>query len=311
MQRNRNIRLLILFVTLVLANVALFLFLRSDERSAVDPTLFKVDDLTKIDEVVLTRNGQALNLKFNGGIWTVNNQPADRRMIDVLFATLQQVQPKRPVAETIQDSVNNVLENEGVSVKLLSANELQKEFFVGGNVTKTQAYFKDKVSNKSYVVVIPGYRVYAGGIFELDETGWKDKYVFSFNWRNFQSLSFKVPANPKANFEINLNQAYYEVQGISSVDTTKLNDFLDAVSLLTVDHYIKNEDLPSFDNVRKSGPLFELLVMDVSGKGYSLALYEYGAVGQVLGYIQGSQLAVFDRKKLTAIAKSRNWFEKK
>lgn len=311
MQRKSNIRLLIAFATLIVVNVSLYFLFTARETTDVDDDLFKVEDFTKIDEVILMQKENPVKLKYLGGSWTVNSQLADRRMIDVLFATLQQAQPKRPVAESIRDSTNAILENEGVVVKLLANGELQKEFIVGGNPAKTQTYFKQRNSNKSYVAIIPGYRVYVGGIFELDESGWKDKYVFNFNWRNFQSLTFKVPSDSKSDFEINMGKNYYEVKGIVSVDTTKLNDFLDAVSLLTVDQYLKKDNVPYFDSLGKATPRFELIVTDVSGKAYSVAFYEDGTKDRLLGQIQGSQLAIFDPKKLTAIAKSRKWFEKK
>jgi hypothetical protein len=309
MQRKRNIQLLFALAFLI-ATIALLLFFLSRKEEAVDVDLFRVTDFTQIDKVVFTKQGDTIELKFDGTRWEVNNQLADRRMIDVLFATLQQAKPKRPVAESIRDSVNTVLEKDGALVSLFISNELQKEFFVGGNATKTQTYFKNKEEGQSYVVVIPGYRVYTGGVFELNETDWKDKYVFSFNWRNFQSLK-STARNPKDDFEIAMGKTYYEVKGVSSIDTTKLNDFLDAVSLLTVDQYVKNEKNSEYDSLLATEPIVKLDVSDVSGKNYTLVLYEMDDRALVMGSIQGTQLALFDPRKLHPIIKSQSWFVKK
>lgn len=308
MQRKRNIQLLFALACLVVA-IALLSFFLNRKEDAVDVNLFRVADFTQIDKVVLTKKGKPIELKFDGSRWTVNNQLADRRMIDVLFATLQQAQPKRPVAESIQDSVNTLLEKDGALVSLFVGDEIQKEFFVGGNTTKTQTYFKDKNEEKSYVMVIPGYRVYTGGVFELDETDWKDKYVFSFNWRNFQSLKSST-RNSKDDFEIAMGKTYYEVKGVSSIDTTKLNDFLDAVSLLTVDQYIKSEKAPEYDSLLATQPIVKLEVSDVSGKNYMLIFYDTDDKALVIGSM-GAQLAFFDRRKLLPIVKSQSWFVKK
>jgi hypothetical protein len=309
MQRKRNIQLLFALAYLIATIVLLSYFLnRKDD--AVDVNLFRVTDFTQIDKVVFTKQGKNIELKFDGTRWTVNNQLADRRMIDVLFATLQQAQPKRPVAESIRDSVNTVLEKDGSLVSLFVGDELQKEFFVGGNSAKTQTYFKNKEEEKSYVVVIPGYRVYAGGVFELDEAEWKDKYVFSFNWRNFQSLKSST-RNPKDDFKIAMGKTYYEVKEVLSVDTTKLNDFLDAVSLLTVDQYVKREKSSEYDSLLATQPILKLEVSDVSGKNYTLTLYDMDDKALVMGSIQGTQLAFFDRRKLLPIVKSQSWFIKK
>ncbi len=310
MQEKRNILLLISFGVLVITIIVVFFMLNKEEAEVVDTSLFSVNDFTQIDKVILTKQEKPIELKFDGIRWKVNNQLADRRMIDVLFATLQQAKPKRPVAESLQDSINTILNREGILVSLFISDDLQKEFLAGSNVKKTETYFKSKEEKQSYVIVIPGYRVHAGGIFELEESDWKDKYVFSFNWRNFQILNSTTPKNPKNDFEIAMGKTYYEVKGVTSVDTTKLNDFLDAVSLLTVDRYVKNEMVSEYDSLLGTQPILEMQVSDVSGKSYTLALYEMGDKTLVLGSIQGTQLAFFDRRKLTGIVKNRNWFVK-
>src|SRR6478735_3423878 len=163
MQRKRNIQLLFALAYLIATTVLLlFFFNRKDE--VIDKNIFRVQDLKQIDKIVLTKDEQVIELKFDGARWKVNNQLADRNMIDVLFATLQQAEPKRSVTESLQDSIGTLLKNDGVKVSLFGADELQKEFLAGGNATKTQAYFKDLTKGESYLVVIPGYRVYASGI---------------------------------------------------------------------------------------------------------------------------------------------------
>src|SRR5688572_3572707 len=143
MHQKRNIRLLISLVVLVIATVAAFVSFRTTNQVIVDKNIFKIEDLKQIDKIVLTKNNQPIELTFDGVRWKVNNQLADRSMIDVLFATLQQAEPKRQVTESLQDSIAALLKNEGVKVSLFSADDLQKEFLAGGNANKTQAYFKN------------------------------------------------------------------------------------------------------------------------------------------------------------------------
>src|SRR5687767_14357872 len=267
MQRKRNIQLLFALGCLI-ATTALLLFFFNRKEEVVDKNIFRVEDLKEIDKIVLTKNEKTIELKFDGARWKVNNQLADRSMIDVLFATLQQAEPKRAITESLQDSISTILKNEGVKVNLYSADELQKEFLAGGNANKTQAYFKNPADDECYLVVIPGYRVYTSGIFELKENGWKDKHVFNFNWKNFQALKSTVPGFSKNDFEISMGKTYFEVKGIISVDTTKLNDYLDAISLLTVDQYVTREEVTGYDSLLHAKPFLELQVSDVSGKNY-------------------------------------------
>jgi hypothetical protein len=310
MQRKRNIQLLFALGYLIATTVLVWFFFNRKEEEVVDKNIFRVEDLKQIDKIILTKNEQDIELKFDGARWKVNNQLADRSMIDVLFATLQQAEPKRAVSESLQDSINTLLQEEGVKIRLYNADGLQKEFLAGGNTNKTQAYFKNPGEDESYVVVIPGYRVYTSGIFELEESGWKDKYVFNFNWKNFQALKSSTPGFPKNDFEIGMGKTYFEVRGLAAVDTTKLNDYLDAISFLTVDQFITKEEVENYDSLIKGKPFLDLQVSDVSGKIYSLSLYEPGYKTYVLGIIQGSQPAFFDKRKIAAILKKRGWFIK-
>jgi len=310
MQEKRNIRLLILLGVLITVTVGVFFMFNTNTSAVVDKSLFRLSDFSTIDKVILVKNQKPIELKFDGARWKVNDQLADRSMIDVLFATLQQVEPKRPVAESYKDSIATFLDLNGVVVTLYEGENLQKEFIAGGNATKTQAYFKYPDEKDSYVMVIPGYRVYASGIFELAEYGWKDRYVFNFNWRNFKSLEASFPSNPNNNFEVAMGESYFEIRGMSAVDTTRLNDFLDAISLVEVDQYLSPEEVVGYDSLLAANPLMKVAVSDISGKNYSLSLYDQPNQPQVLGFIQGIHPAYIDKKKVKGLLKERAWFMK-
>lgn len=311
MQQKRNIRLLISLGILTITTVIVFFAFDTRQSIAVNKALFRIEDFTVIDKVVLTTNQKPIELKFDGGRWKVNDQLADRSMIDVLFAALQQAEPKRPVAESLRDSVNTMLQANGTTVQLYEGENLRKQFIAGGNITKTQAYFKNTEDDVAYVMVIPGYRVYASGIFEMEEHGWKDRYVFNFNWRNFKSLKESYPATPEKDFEVAMGEAYFEIMGMPSADTTKLNDFLDAVSLLEVDKYVKASEVEGYDSLVAGPPDLQIEVSDISGKHYTLALYRLPDQSRRLGVLNGVTPALIDQRKVAGLFRERNWFLKK
>ena len=135
MQEKRNIRLLILLGVLTLITVAVYFSIANADEIVVDKNVFKVENLKAIDRVVLTKGAATTELQFNGARWRVNDQLANTDMVDVLFATLQQAEPKRPVASQMVDSVNALLSNQGVKVRLFEGQSLQKEFIAGGNAS--------------------------------------------------------------------------------------------------------------------------------------------------------------------------------
>jgi hypothetical protein len=191
MQEKRNVRLMISFVLLTAITVIAYWWLTSESTTIkIDKNIFKVEDFKSIDQVVIESPSGKVELKYGSSKWLVNEKyEADRNLIDVLFATLQQAEPKRPVAASLKDSLVNVVKHEGVKVSLMSDDKSVKVFFVGGNASKTQTYFLLDGTDDPYLMTIPGYRVYVSGIFELAENGWRDKRIFNFRWENFKSLT--------------------------------------------------------------------------------------------------------------------------
>ncbi len=310
MQERKNKRLLILLFALSCITLAVWWFGRDKDNYLVDKNLFRDYDLKSTNEIVLESSAGKVALTYNGSRWKVNDAfNVNTDMIEVLFATLQQAEPKRPVAVSLQDSIARVLQQNGVKISLSADGAEQKTFVAGGNSSKSQAYFLDTENGIPYIMTIPGYRVYVSGIFELPEGGWRDKFVFGFNWRNFQQLELKFPQKPSDNFVVAMDENYFNVQGLTQVDTTKLNDFLDNVSLLTVDDYINSGSLQ--DSLSNTEPFVSILVKDISKKEYLLELFLPTNNRQKLpGRINGTQWALFQQNRVREVIRPRNFFEK-
>ena len=310
MQKKKNIALLISLILLSLACVAVYWSGRSDSSLDINQNLFKVEDFKSIDRIVLNSAAHKVELKVVDNRWRVNDRYlADRNLVDILFATLQQAIPKRPIAERIQDSVSQELEKDGVRVSLYSDSELRKEFLAGGNLAKNQAYFREVTDPMPYLMVIPGYRVYVSGILEMDESGWRDKYVFGFNWQNFKKLETTYPENSKNNFTVIMKERRPVLEGFSEavVDTARLHTYLDDVSLLTASQFIANND-----TLWKGGPVIKISIEDIAGRVYTVDFFsKITGSDQFPALIQDSDPALFDSKKLQPVLKTRDYFRLK
>jgi hypothetical protein len=310
MQEKKNIRLIVSLLLLIAATVVVSLLMNRPEKT-VDKTIFKVADLKSIDQVTLESHGKKTELKFNGTKWKVNDQHnADRNLVDVLFATLQQAEPKRPVASSLRDSISASLEKTGVKVSLFDHGKMVKTFFAGGNRKKTEAYFKEEGNGAPYVMIIPGYRVYTSGVFELDENGWRDKRIFDFNWQNFKSLQASFPAEPSQNFKTSFANRSVTIEGISSVDTTRLNNYLDAVSLLMADAFINKDDLKTYDSVLARGPSVIIDITDVADRHYKLAVFPPAKDKSVPGVMGEDQYVVFKGRRISELFRKKDYFRK-
>jgi hypothetical protein len=309
MQEKKNKRLVIILCVLLAATAAVYWYGRSDNQYTVDKNLFRNFDLKTVDQITLESKSGKVDLKFNGSRWKVNEQfDADANMIEVLFATLQQAEPKRPIANSLQDSTNNALVQNGVKVNLFTAGKPVYGFQAGGNLQKTQGIFKGEGDEQSYQVIIPGYRVYVSGIFELQEKDWRSKLVFAFSWQNFQQLDVSFPDKAQNNFNVVLDNQLFGVRGLPQTDTTKLNEFLDRISFLSVDEYLPTS--PITDSLFASKPILQIKITDIASRTYSLQLFPFDkARNQFPGLINGSERAVFAVDKVRELFKPKPFFK--
>ncbi|HEX5168596.1 MAG TPA: DUF4340 domain-containing protein [Cyclobacteriaceae bacterium] len=305
MQKKKNIFLLISFVVLAIACVVTYFSIHADSSLNVDTGLFKVDDFKTIDRIVMKTQQRNVELNFADNRWSVNGRyPADRNLVDVLFATLQQAVPKRPVAARLRDSISNELEKSGTHVSLYSGNELKKEFLAGGNAQRTQAYFREVNGKTPYIVTIPGYRVYTSGILELDENGWRDKHIFVIDWQKFKKLTATFPRDSKKNFTVVMKNRVPEIEGLAEADTSRLYTFMDDVSLLTADEFASNAD-----SLKNSQPIMQISIEDIASRNYSVEFFsKLPQSNQFPGLVQGTDPALFDGRKVERVLKSREYF---
>lgn len=301
-QEKRNKSLVISLTVLIAATVTLGFFYRSEDTVQLNKDFFTVEDLKSIDEVQLIGR-DTVDLKYNGSAWVVNDRyRADRNMIQVLFATLQQAVPKRMISGAIKDSVNTLVKHNGTQVVLYQSGVAQKKFIAGGNEKKTMAYFLDPHEDVSYVMNIPGYRVYVSGIFELDESGFRDKYAFGFNWQNFKSLTAEFPGKPSENFTVSIQKDYFAVEGMPNTDTTKLYNYLDDIARLTVDGYRRTGDSARI--------AVQIKVTDIANKSYQLKIFSAENQGEMPGTLNNEGIFI-STARVRGLMRGKSFFAKK
>jgi hypothetical protein len=312
MQEKRNRQRFILFIVLLAITTTVYLLVHREAKSPVDKTLFRIAS-NKTDRVEIVSKKDTIKLRVENGKWKVNDAyNADLNMIQVLFATIDQIEPKREVGANQKDSIGRLLQTEGSTVRFFENDNLQLEFQAGGNLRKTEAWYQLTSAMNPYVMVIPGYRVYGSGIFELDANGWRDKLIFNPNWRNFKSLTTTVFKEPSQGFTIVMKQNLLVVDGIPEADTTKLNDYVDAVSLLAGDQFISPGYSPRYDSLGKTQPSFKIEINDIAGRTYFLELYPPLKNDQnILGKLGDSEFILINREKIIPLARKKDYFKKK
>jgi len=246
-----------------------FLFTEQKNSSSVDSLIFQVPDLEKIDRIELSSANEKTILTFNGSKWLVNGMEADQRTVTILFATLKQVEAKRPSATHVQDSLQKEITTRGTKVSCYAGPTRAKEFGVIGNPTSYETYFQ-LPGGVPYLVTIPGYRVFIASVFALTQNEWRDKRVFSFNWQNIKNLEVHFPSDPAQSFKASFKNGIFGIEGIAT-DTTKLDGFMDALFQLRADK-ILTYPKSAYDSLVKRSTTEEITIEDIAGEHYSLKL---------------------------------------
>ncbi len=305
----RNVKLLISLIGLSVLASAMFYFSNRD-TSGIDKTIFEVVDQDRIDRVVLTSRAGAVELKFDGVKWKVNaNHDADRQLVTVLFATVLQTQPKRKLTGAQRDSVSKKMSQEGVRVLLLEGETPNKEFLVCGNTEKTETYYQLAGEEEIYLVTIPGYRVYVASIFELGESGWRDKGIFNFNWQNFKELKVHFPQQTNQDFSVTLVNNLFSIAEVSVADTTKLSGFLESLFKLRAEQILSKTESVRYDSVLNGSPIVELVIQDISKRSFELKIYPpQKGNGLVLGRMNQSETVLLSPPAAAAVSRGRDFF---
>jgi hypothetical protein len=293
---------------MILMIVAFWFFAFRESKINVDETALVVNDLSNVDRVEMESARGKVTLRFDGNKWMVNDQyPVDRRSIQVLFGTVENIKPVRPVSQKRLESVKDQLRSNGTLVRFFVKDALVKSFIAGGDPRKPEAWFQ--VGDKDPMIVnIPGYRVYAAGVFEQTVNDWRDKRVFGLNWRNFKSLTTTFTKDPGETFTISGKENYFSVEGLQPVDTAKVNTYLDDVSLLVGDGFYTQGQRQRVDSLVAGPTSFDVVVTDIGNRTFRLEVFpplrnENNVFGRV-----NDEIMVFPRAEIVRIAKKKSWF---
>lgn len=286
----------------ILISVALY-FYEHRSRQVADADYFHLDASATVDHIQLTGGGRTLDLNFNGTSWRVNDQyPADQEKIKILFAAVNRAVPKRKVRDQ-SDSVQQLFGQSLVTIKFFEGTSMIRSFEAAGNARKNETYFRDDQAADIFQMNIPGYRTYLFTLFDTAPEIWRELRIFDFNWRNFSGMDVQFTAHPNENFEVALQDGFFSIKGLTATDTTRLNSYLDAVSLLKADRFISTQPADSLHNI---SPGVILKVKEVSGSIHELRLLP----GNLALLNQKDYIGLNDRK-LRLLMAGRSAFTRK
>jgi hypothetical protein len=312
LERKIKYRLITLLL-LIVVTTALYVFLPDNSLSKIDKNIFRPAAIEKIDQLILTSPAQQIDLSFINGRWMLNETlQADREMVQIMFATIDQAVPKRKAAARQIDSLSRQFESKAVKVSLLRDGKVEKSYEVLGDDARKISWFKAAGSKDIYQVIIPGYSAYVAFIYQQAAHDWRDRLVFDFNWRNFVSLKLDYAEADTDDFEINMADDYFRINNLIETDTSRLNDYLDEVSLLEALKWIAAAEHDASDELAKLAADARLSIFDLAGRSRTLEIWKKPLPNNYrLARLDEKQLLWLGAKELESILRRKEEFEPK
>lgn len=270
-----NRKLVILFFMLCLASFGLF-YADKVKRQRLDPDMFRIASDQQIDRIKISRGLDSIILTNGSGGWKVNERyAADVQRIRLFFAVLDRARPRKLAGGKLKDSLVKTMGNYSFKVEMQEAGQQLFSLLVIGDQKNETTWFCDPVEMIPAEMVIPGYRSNPISVFSTRENDWRDKRVFSFNWRNFTQLQSRFSNAAESDFLIRLDNGLLVMENIPEPDTIRLKNYMDAVQLLDAES-IPDNNLKLVDSLKKILPVVQLILNEISGKQHYLSLYSDG-----------------------------------
>ena len=200
----------------------------------VDETNFSVENTDDINKIVLTDrndNKSVLELGDNGKWWLNDAQLVNESRLQTLMETLEKVDVKSPVPNTMRENVIKDLSSRSVKIEIFEDDELSRSYYVGGKTNDQKGTFMvmDGADNP-YITHIPGFTGYLSIRYFAEPSEWETPRVFPFDPGNIAKVEVNYPNNPNASYRIEaVDETSYEL--FRGEDFTRVDEELDVKNI--------------------------------------------------------------------------------
>jgi hypothetical protein len=292
--------LIVLIIVLAIINLGLYLWEPGSQSLTFNPQKFQINDTSSVENISFTSNSNEIEISRTSSGWKLNDSLVpDKSILRVFLSVMSRVSIRRILNSNEYEELASRLPVSGINVRIRHDNGTS-EFEVLGSRNLTQTYFIGKENNTAYEVEIPGYSDYLGGIFNLTKDQWRDRRVFSGNWRTIQSIELDYAKEQYDDLKIYFEGDFFKVEGLNEIDSNQVVAYFDQFLNLQANEMIALENYPEFDSLVNTPHFLKMTIDDINLPS-SLILNVYPPVdnGSILLVTanNGSSM-VFDRKRL-------------
>jgi hypothetical protein len=271
---HKNTTLLISLGVLLLLIAGTWWAGRPSETSIVGYDLLELSDTTKISRIEMISAENSVVLSKANNNWMVNDKyKVDRSIRNFLVGVLKLVRVKREVGPSQLAEVKQWMAT-GRKVIISGEQGVLTEFTATGNPSKTESYFTVAGDSKVYQVELPGYPNYVSGIFEFTENQWRNRLLFSSDWRSIQSLTVDYADDQKKDVTIAFDKTTLKVVDLPEADTLVLENYIQQYESFFTNEFISKGQIPVYDSLMNTTPVATIRLRDIdSAKNMELDVY--------------------------------------
>ena len=196
-------------------------------------------------------------------LWQVRNKKRYHEVNTTLLRSLFYVIDRaRQKQEAHNEEIQAETSLNHAYVTFWTENEDSIQYHLVGNKEEGKSYAvlgPEEKNPEGWRVEIPGYDVYAWGIFFLRTEQWRHRQIFSLP-RTWQSIAVKYAAIPSNNLLFRATESGVEMN-IAQYDSAKVNAYLKQFAQFFTNEYIDAKQVPRYDSLRNHGmPVAEIIM---------------------------------------------------
>jgi hypothetical protein len=231
---------------------------------------FALPDTAGVDQIVLGPN----TLTKQGRGWLINGRhPADARLVAQLLEILAKVEVKKPAPANLKDSLAKALAAPSQQLAVLANGQPKQRYQFGGQGLESYGLASGgPFANQPMVLFLPGQNLVLHQALQMPAAEWRDKVVLASNFNSLRHLRVQYPAQPADDFVVTPNQGFYQVEGITQLDSAMAYNYVNAYRRLEVVTYVERPGLA--DSLKQVKPFAVIDWQDINEqRDTQLAIY--------------------------------------
>ncbi|MGB0886152.1 MAG: hypothetical protein ACPGVH_00375 [Chitinophagales bacterium] len=257
------------------------IYTSSEKNSTKAEKAFKVENFEKVTKIVVTnRQTEEMVFEKQDESWILNGKyPVRTHLFEEMQEALTKMEAVSPVPEVGKEAVLRQMIGGAIKVEVFKGKKLDKKVFIGGpNLKNTASHMFLEIdgepSNRIYNVGIPGFRGYLTSRFNVNESQWRSKLIFSLAANEVKEVELNYNANAEnANFVLQNENANFSLKiNNKEIEKTLINDanvvnYLKMFDNQQVTSYVFTEPKEQYlkDSLLQVNKFADLKITDLKG----------------------------------------------